>query len=116
LPILALGSSDGIIQLWDIKSRRKVAEMTENGLGAVYGLQFSPDGERLLSVSHDKILRIWDWQIGSALLKLAHPATPVDFCFSPDGSSIACAYYTPNLCRIYRTISLTQRQGIQAKQ
>jgi WD40 repeat protein len=104
LPLIAAADSEGTIRLWDLDSGAVAAELTENGMAAVYSIHFSPDGERLICGSHDKMLRILDWKIGVVLLALEQTATPTSVAFSPDGSSITATNTLPSGGRIYRTI------------
>jgi len=50
---------------------------------------WSPDGQRLLSGSYDKSLKVWDSRSGECLLTLSKHAGPVMACaWSPDGQRL----------------------------
>jgi WD40 repeat protein/tetratricopeptide (TPR) repeat protein len=56
--ILACGSSDGLIYLWDVVNDRLLAEMRGH-VGFVAGLAFSPDGKILASGGKDNAVILW---------------------------------------------------------
>ncbi|MCK5800757.1 MAG: WD40 repeat domain-containing protein, partial [Deltaproteobacteria bacterium] len=56
--LIALGASDGIVRLYDIKTR-KVSLLRGHRDEANY-VRFSPDGKTLASTSDDGTLRTWD--------------------------------------------------------
>ena len=59
---------------------------------AVHGLDFSPDGERLVSASEDNVVRIWQVRSGEEVANLrGHTSYVLDCQFSPDGSQILSA-------------------------
>ncbi len=54
------------------------------------GPVFSPDGNRLLTISDDRTARVWDAASGQEILQLAgHPGWVWAAAYSPDGSRIA---------------------------
>jgi len=58
----------------------------------VTGARFSPDGQRIVSVSHDKTARIWDAATGNPLGEpLRHEDSVNAAQFSPDGRRIVTA-------------------------
>jgi serine/threonine protein kinase len=67
--ILASGSADHTVRLWDL-SGRPLAILTGHGQ-AVNSVAFSPDGTFLASGSADKTVRLWDPMTGTALTTLA---------------------------------------------
>jgi WD40 repeat protein len=58
--------------------------------GAIQSIIFSPDGQHVLTASHDRTARIWDAQTGkSSLPPLLHPAGVSAAVYSPDSRWIA---------------------------
>jgi len=61
--ILASGSGDSMIKLWDVTTGREVRSMAGHA-SFVLSVAFSPDGEHLASGSHDRTARVWDARTG----------------------------------------------------
>jgi WD40 repeat protein len=57
--LLASGSDDNTITLWDVASGREVRTLSGH-TESVYSVAFSPDGRLLASGSGDKTIRLWD--------------------------------------------------------
>ena len=86
--LIAIGTMDTAIQLWDVASQRKVATLKGHG-DAVYALDFSPDGKTLASGSQDRTVKLWNVATGSLLLTLDdHHSFVHAVRFSPDGRNL----------------------------
>ncbi len=87
--LLASGSGDGAIKLWDVKS----GVMLRSLLGyadTVYSIAFSPDGTKLASANGNATVKIWDIQSGKELRSLTgHTLFVWAIAFSPDGKTLA---------------------------
>ena len=87
--VLASGSGDKTIKLWDVGSRREIATL-KGHRHYVISVSFSPDGKVLASGSADKTIKLWD--VGSrreiATLK-GHSYWVHSVSFSPDGQVLA---------------------------
>ncbi|RCH80657.1 hypothetical protein CU098_006668, partial [Rhizopus stolonifer] len=66
--ILGAGTTDGVVQIWDVKSQ-KVAAQFEDHAGHVKAIAFSENGYILATASEDNLVKIWD------LRKLANTKT-----------------------------------------
>lgn len=93
---LAVGADSGAIQIRDASTYQVLHELTGHEL-AVSDLEFSPDSNRLASVSFDRTVRLWDTQTGQSLLRFDSGMTTVsrndpfitDLAFGPDGTVLA---------------------------
>ena len=69
--ILASGSLDGTVRLWDAATHRQIGSPLTGHTGGVNSVAFSPDGKILASGSDDDTVRLWDAathrQIGTPL-------------------------------------------------
>jgi len=64
--ILASGSEDMTIKLWDVKTGKLI--MTLKGhRDDINSVEFSPDGKFLVSSSCDQTIRIWDLRNGKTV-------------------------------------------------
>jgi WD40 repeat protein len=56
--LLASGSEDDTVKLWDVASGRELQTLRGHA-GNVSSVAFSPDGKLLASGSSDGIIRLW---------------------------------------------------------
>src|SRR5690606_29425553 len=61
---------------------------------AVTGALFTPDGKGVVSISHDRTVRLWDVAAGKEAKKLGDTKDdPYGLAFSPDGKRLATSGY-----------------------
>ncbi|HEY8282802.1 MAG TPA: WD40 repeat domain-containing protein, partial [Chloroflexota bacterium] len=91
--LLASGSEDGTIGLWDMRRRRALGPPLPVHAGPIWGVAFSPNGKVLASGDDDGTVRLWDTStqrsLGPPVRAHAGPSTPL--AFSPDGAMLASA-------------------------
>lgn len=87
--LIASGSRDGIIKLWEVTSGRELRTFLGHSKGEL-SIEFSPDGKTLASGSWDKTIRLWDVASGKQLRMLTgHSREIAAITFSPDGKILA---------------------------
>ena len=87
--LLASGSSDGTIRLWDVVTRTPSATLPAHKVG-VSSLAFSsPDGKLLASGSGDETVKLWDVTTQSQIGTFYHEKWVTSVAFSPDGVLLA---------------------------
>jgi YD repeat-containing protein len=96
---LASGDSAGKVLVWDAEGRLlKVLESE----GWVWGLAWSPDGQRLAAQARNEI---WLWDAELARGPTLHPdGEPVALAWSPDGSRLAVACMFARTAQIWTAV------------
>jgi WD40 repeat protein len=87
--LLASGSNDTTIKLWDVATGREVRTLTGHML-EVTSVAFSPDGRLLASGSCDYTIKLWEVASGREVRTLTgHGGSVRSVAFSPDGRLLA---------------------------
>ena len=114
--LLASGSGDGTVRLWDVASGQLVRTL-KGHTGSVHSVAFSPDGrllasgswgERLLaSGSTDGTIRLWDVASGQLVRTLEgqHTGWVNSVAFSPDGRLLASGSWNSTIIRLWDVAS-----------
>src|SRR5262249_32470206 len=91
--LLATGSRDDVLRVWDLARKTKVLRLTGHGSG---GVAFSPDGKTLASVSlRDSVIRLWEPVRGRETARIPviqgprPPGGIMAIAYSPQGSNLA---------------------------
>ena len=86
--ILATGSQDGQVKLWQASNGQFLTTLTGH-TQRVTDLSYSPDGKTLASSSQDKTVKLWDTTTFKEIATLHGHTEQVDFvAFSPDGKTL----------------------------
>ena len=81
----------GEINLWNLRTGEQLLSL-KGHTSAILKMDFSPDGERLVSASRDHTLKLWDVSTGRELGTLVgHTDEVISVDFSPDGRRLATA-------------------------
>ncbi|KAI8993249.1 WD40-repeat-containing domain protein [Pilobolus umbonatus] len=67
---LASGADDCQVRVWDLSSGKCIAVLKSH-VSVIRGLDFTADGQYLISGSRDKVVNVWDWK--TKKLKATHP-------------------------------------------
>jgi WD40 repeat protein len=91
--LLATGSFDRTLKLWDMGTGKEIRTMQGPSAhqNIVMQVAFSPNGRLLASCSTDNTLKLWDVPLAGPLFRTAGPAPINDVKLSPDGTQLATA-------------------------
>jgi WD40 repeat protein len=116
--LLAIGSEDGSIMLWDLMVGQPDGVPLDQHSASVTSLSFSPDGTTLASGGTDQALILWDvdshQSIASPIYGSANTLTslaysPEDRLVSGDASGKLLSWYADDLSWIERNCTMTRR-------
>jgi len=96
--LLASGSMDETIRVWDVKTGKCHKTLPAHS-EPVTAVHFNRDGTLIASCSHDGLIRIWDMQSNNCLKTLVDSANPPvsHVKFSPNGKYILASTYDSTL-------------------
>jgi WD40 repeat protein len=87
--LLASGSADNTIRIWDVATG-KTLHIFQGHTAPINSVSFSPDGQRLASGSTDNTIRIWDIDKEHTIRILQGHTAPINsVSFSPNGQRLA---------------------------
>ncbi len=89
--MLASGSLDDTIILWDVATGRPIGQPLTGHTYRVLSVAFSPDGQMLASGSLDGTIILWDVATGRPIGQFltGHTYRVLSVAFSPDGQTLA---------------------------
>ncbi|MHC5760025.1 protein kinase domain-containing protein [Nostoc sp.] len=91
--ILASGSDDKTIKIWNLNARLQTATLQGHS-DWVYAIAISPDGQTLVSGSKDKTIKVWNLNTGKEIRTLlGHSSYVNSVAISPDGQTLVSGSY-----------------------
>ncbi|MDZ8258093.1 TIR domain-containing protein [Nostoc sp. ChiQUE01b] len=87
--IIASGSEDNTIKLWNLETKQEIRTLSEHS-SLVRAVTFSLDGKILVSCSNDKSIKLWNWKTGEEIGTLTgHSKEVTTVAISPNGETLA---------------------------
>ncbi|OHE93031.1 WD domain-containing protein [Colletotrichum orchidophilum] len=111
--ILASGSYDEAVFLWDVRAGRLMRSLPAHS-DPVSGIDFCCDGTLVVSCSTDGLIRIWDTYTGQCLRTLVHEDNPAvtSVCFAPNGRFVL-AFNLDNSIRLWDYVAGSVKKTYQ---
>ncbi len=94
---LAVGCGDGIVYLWNVKTRKLIKRLEGHWYDAITSVSFIDDN-RLLAGSSDGTVRLWDVATEKHIALTGHKEPVGGVCFSPDGQILASGRWDKTVC------------------
>ncbi|HUA64491.1 MAG TPA: protein kinase, partial [Alphaproteobacteria bacterium] len=108
---LALAGDKPFVSLWDISSRRVVAQLPTGGENN--SVAFSHNSALLASAGNDGLIRVWDVASRIESLVLKGHSDPIEqLAFSPDGKWLASASRPDGVVKLWDLQSRTQKMTL----
>ena len=90
--LLASGSYDNMVKLWNVTTQQNIATLEVDAV--VFSVSFSPDGTLLASGSNNNDVKLWDVATRQHIVTFeGHTARVHSVSFSPDKAILASASY-----------------------
>jgi WD40 repeat protein len=86
--MLAVGSYDGFVRLWDVPSWTERKTIDNAHAGWVYAVAFSKDGKTLATCGADNTAKLWSLESGLCLHTFKHESIIRRVVFTPDDRHI----------------------------
>jgi eukaryotic-like serine/threonine-protein kinase len=83
------GDRGGSIHVWDVSTGRELMKKNRAHNGEIHMIEFSRDGQRILTAAADLTARVWDAFTGEELQRFEHNYPYVYAAFSPDSRRVA---------------------------
>ena len=89
--LLASGSADGTVRIWDMRTGEEAMAPLRNGDGAVWVVVFAPNGKSLVSGTDGGVVCVWNLlAVHISVMHLrGHTGPVLSVAISPSGSHIA---------------------------
>jgi RNA polymerase sigma factor (sigma-70 family) len=98
--LVATGSQDGTVRLWDGAGREVRRLEAQDGM--VYAMAFSPDGRTVAAGGKRKAVHLWDVASGRELRAFDNPGgLTLRLAFSPDGKALATRDFKDTTIRLW---------------
>jgi WD40 repeat protein len=113
--VVAFGTADGSINLWQVASGPGDIEVLESQRGGVYSLAYSPDGSILAAGANDGTIRLWEVASGTMQTMLeGHQKMVRDLAFRADGEMLASASHDGSV-RVWQVSTGQEQQVYQSR-